>query len=874
MRLIDRFREKISEYHGDTRFFGDYSQIVSAQGELQDKLQLVRDCEAEGLAAVSVRNMKAAAEFMDLQKSALLMAAPDDLDSFIQYAEWEREPKKRFYFPRRKQLLPIVQDLQALADDKLDILSISLPPGVGKLLADDTPVMTKDGWKRHGDLVVGDYVVGMDGRYKRVERVYPKDYADYEIEFTNGERIQCHGNHEWLVENRNTGSKADILTTEQMANMVIERGVPNTRGHRYMFLLPHRETMVGSEQILPVDPYVFGAWIGDGTTSKPGITICNKDIDILYEIVKRGYGLRKTYEQVGCKRYEFNKLRDDLHKLGLCNYHKKIDKFIPEIYLKASLEQRLSLMAGLVDTDGSKKREGTYSYSTTNEQIRDSVCALISTFGWRYNIAAYGPTVSSSGIRGKHTVYTINFTPTYKIPCIVQRKKMALAAKRRKIAIKSIRKIDPVPGNCIQVEGGMYCAGKTMLPTHNSTTAIFYICWLAGKYPDEPILTGSHSNSFIRGVYDECLRILDPRGEYLWRDVFPGIGVCNTNAKDCRIDVGHQKRFETLEFTSIGTGNAGLYRAGTLLYCDDLVSGIEVALSVERLDKLWEIYTTDLRQRKKGEQTKELHIATRWSVHDVIGRLERIYEGNPRAKFIAMPAMNENDESNFDYKYGVGFSTEFYRKQRDIMDDVSWLALYQNQPIEREGLLYHAEDLQWYFDLPDSEPDAVLAVCDTKDKGSDYCVMPVAYQYGQQYFIEDFICDNSNPDEVEARLVSMLLKHHVHMARFESNSAGGRIAQKVQELVKAKGGRTKITTKYTTANKETKIITAAGFVKEHFLFKSGNTGKEYQTALKFLTSYTMVGKNKHDDVPDAVAMLVDFIDTQHYGTIEVRKRPF
>lgn len=410
-----------------------------------------------------------------------------------------------------------------------------------------------------------------------------------------------------------------------------------------------------------------------------------------------------------------------------------------------------------------------------------------------------------------------------------------------------------------------------------TTLAIFFLTWLAGKYPNEPILTGSHSNSFVRGVYDEVLRILEPYGDYLWRDVFPDVRVTNTNAKDCRIDIDQRQRFETLEFTSIGTGNAGLYRASTLLYCDDLVSGIEVALSKERLDKLWETYTTDLRQRKIGNHCKELHIATRWSVHDVIGRLEAEYGESNRAKFISVPALDENDESNFDYMYGVGFSTKFYHEQRNIMDEVSWKALYMNQPIEREGLLYRTEELQRYFELPDEEPDAVLAVCDTKDRGSDYCVMPIVYQYGQRYFIEDFICDNSNPDVVEARLVEKLLKHHVYYARFESNSAGGRIAQKVQEEVKKKGGITKITTKFTTANKETKIIVASGFAKENFLFKDEEyckEHKEYKTAMNFLCSYTMAGRNKHDDVPDAIAMLVDFIDSFQRGKVEIFQRPW
>jgi predicted phage terminase large subunit-like protein len=410
-----------------------------------------------------------------------------------------------------------------------------------------------------------------------------------------------------------------------------------------------------------------------------------------------------------------------------------------------------------------------------------------------------------------------------------------------------------------------------------TTLAIFFLTWLAGKKPDQPMLTGSHSNSFVRGVYDECLRILDPQGEYLWHEVFPGVSVSNTNAKDCRIDLGKQKRFETLEFTSIGTGNAGLYRASTLLYCDDLVSGIEVALSKERLDKLWQTYTTDLRQRKIGNVCKELHIATRWSVHDVIGRLEQEYGDSDRARFIVIPALDGEDESNFDYDYGVGFTTEFYHEQRDIMDDASWRALYMNQPIEREGLLYDRDELRRYFELPEGEPDAIIGVCDTKDKGTDYCVLPVGYVYGQDYYIEDCICDNGLPDIVDARLVDILVRQKVKMCRFESNSAGGRVAQKVQEEVKAKKGITHITTKFTTANKETKIIVNSAWVKEHCIFKDDSMFKkqsEYGKMLDMLCSYTVAGKNKHDDVADAFAMFAEFAQSLSDSVAMVFKRPF
>lgn len=420
--------------------------------------------------------------------------------------------------------------------------------------------------------------------------------------------------------------------------------------------------------------------------------------------------------------------------------------------------------------------------------------------------------------------------------------------------------------------------GISMPPgTGKTTLALFYLTWIGGKYSDEPTLTGSHSNAFIRGAYDECLRMMDKDGEYLWREVFPTVSISNTNAKDCRIDIGNRKRFETLEFTSIGTGNAGLYRAARLLYCDDLVSGIEVAMSKERLDKLWEIYTTDLRQRKIGDHCKELHIATRWSVHDILGRLERQYGNDDRARFIVLSALNENDESNFDYAYGVGFSTKAYHEQRDIMDDVSWRALYQNEPIEREGLLYSEDELRRYYELPDQDPDAIIAICDTKDTGKDYGFMPVAYLYGSDYYIEDCVCTNALAELTDACLAAVLLKNKVQSCRFESNSAGGRIADKVHNEVIARGGITHITKRFTTSNKETRIVVNAEWVKQHCLFKDKSRyakKSQYGDMINMLCSYTMTGKNKHDDVPDGMAMFAEYAQSLSGQKVEVFKRPW
>lgn len=411
--------------------------------------------------------------------------------------------------------------------------------------------------------------------------------------------------------------------------------------------------------------------------------------------------------------------------------------------------------------------------------------------------------------------------------------------------------------------------GKTAL-------AIFYLTWLAGRNPDEPMLTGSHSNSFVRGVYDECLRIFDKDGEYLWNDVFPDVSVSNTNAKDCRIDLGKRKRFETLEFTSIGTGNAGLYRASTLLYCDDLVSGIEVALSKPRLDKLWETYTTDLRQRKIGNKCKELHIATRWSVHDVIGRLEQNYGDSDRNRFIVMPAMNEKDESNFDYDYGVGYSTETLRKQREVMDEMSWKALYMNQPVEREGLLFPADELRYFNGvLPDGEPDRKLMVMDIAWGGGDFTACPIAYVYGDAVFIPDLVFNNGDKTVTRPEAVGKIIQHKINVVRGEANNGGDEYCDVVDSQLRQQGYHCSVRSQRAPSgqSKLSRIIQYAPDIKRFYFLDEKHQSKEYKAFMEQVTMFTQLGKVPHDDAPDSLAQLADEL-YNGISKIEPVKRPF
>ena len=412
-------------------------------------------------------------------------------------------------------------------------------------------------------------------------------------------------------------------------------------------------------------------------------------------------------------------------------------------------------------------------------------------------------------------------------------------------------------------------SGKTAL-------AIFYLTWLAGRNPDEPMLTGSHSNSFVRGVYDECLRIFDKDGEYLWNDVFPDVTVSNTNAKDCRIDLGKRKRFETLEFTSIGTGNAGLYRASTLLYCDDLVSGIEVALSKPRLDKLWETYTTDLRQRKIGNKCKELHIATRWSVHDVIGRLEQNYGDSDRNRFIVMPAMDEKDESNFDYDYGVGYSTETLRKQREVMDEMSWKALYMNQPVEREGLLFPADELRYFNGvLPDGEPDRKLMVMDIAWGGGDFTACPIAYVYGDAVFIPDLVFNNGDKTVTRPEVVGKIIQHKINVVRGEANNGGDEYCDVVDSQLRQHGYHCSVRSQRAPSgqSKLSRIIQYAPDIKRFYFLDEKHQSKEYKAFMEQVTMFTQLGKVPHDDAPDSLAQLAEEL-YNGISKIEPVKRPF
>ena len=880
--LIEKIAENLQKDPTNRQFYEDLYSVARELLKTDEKSGvkwlkwLAERCE-EMVSKTFARDLGMAREFVSLHKQALLAAAPYDFDSYCLYLEFNRDPEKKFYLPRRKFLRVLVEDLQDLSEGKIDFLGISLPPRVGKLLSDDTPIMTRDGWKNHGDLIVGDYVVGLDGEYKRVEHVFPKDVADYEVEFTNGERIRCHGKHEWVVYNRHK-QKWETIETEEMLRQGIESGEPNKRGHRYHFLLPAAEPMDGQNMDLPIDPYVFGLWLGDGSTSTPSMTICDTDIRLVYEVVRRGYGIRCAYTQVGCKRYVFNGLRDDLQKVGLCKGHRAREKYIPEIYLRASISQRLELLAGLIDTDGTvdQKHSNRVSFSTTNIDICDGICELISSFGWRFSKVVHPPCTSSSGVEGKKDVYTILFCPTMKIPCRLQRKKVFYKAQHRRIAVKAIRRIEPVSGNCIQVEGGIYRAGRSMLPTHNSTLCIFFMTWIMGKRPDVASVMSGHSDKLTDGFYRELLSIMTDNETYLWQDVFPNVKIVDNSAKNETIDLNTKKRFPTMTCRSISGTLTGAVEIGTggILYCDDLIEDLEESLNPIRLQSKYDAYLNQLKDRKKLGAL-ELMVGTRWNVFDPMGRVQQQYEGNERYRFRVIPALNEDGESNFDYPFDLGFDTAYYRDMKESIDDATWNAKYMGNPYVREGLLFAEDELQFYNGvLPDGEPEKV-AVCDVAWGGGDSTAMPIAYIYGDAVYIHDVVFNNGDKTITYPAVIGRLKQHRPHRVRFEANNGGHEYADHVDRELRNDGVHINIFSK-SAPNKQSKlarIIQFAPDIKKFYFLADKYRSKEYRAFMREVTLFVQTGKNPHDDAPDSLAQLADEL---YHGSaiVTIMKRPF
>lgn len=424
--------------------------------------------------------------------------------------------------------------------------------------------------------------------------------------------------------------------------------------------------------------------------------------------------------------------------------------------------------------------------------------------------------------------------------------------------------------------------------TAKSTTGIFFLSFMAGLYPERSILGNGHSTALTQSFYTEMLNLMTS-DEYRFSEIFPTDTIVNKSAEYSWIDLNSDKRFHTITFKSLTGGTTGIVEASNVLYCDDLIKGIEEVNNPNTLDNIFHMYTSTIQDRtvqrlcKDGEYRRcpEIHIATRWSLNDVIGRLISIYGeiDSDRIRIINIPCYDDNGESNFQYDYGKGFSTDYYKKLQMAEDPVVFAAKYLGEPIEREGRPFTKDQLTFYQSLPDEKPDRIIAYADVAHGGDDYFSMPIGYVYGTEVYIEDVLFVHKLGDSDTRPLVKQkLIENHVTKAGFEENNGGKLYADFVIEDLRRANYRCNITTHKvpTTKSKLDRILSCQSEIKGvltevgnyRIYFKSDNArkdNKQYNDFMINIYSWSQkqgsVQKTQHDDAPDSLSgMIINILD--------------
>lgn len=409
-----------------------------------------------------------------------------------------------------------------------------------------------------------------------------------------------------------------------------------------------------------------------------------------------------------------------------------------------------------------------------------------------------------------------------------------------------------------------------------STLCIMFMTMVMGKRPDVANVMSGHSDKLTDGFYREILSILTDTSNYAWNEIFPDVKIANTSAKNETIDLNREKRFPTMTCRSIGGTLTGAVEIGNegILYVDDLIEDLEESLNPQRLQAKYDAYLNQLKDRKK-QGARELMVGTRWNVYDPLGRVQEQYRDNPRYRFRVIPALNEDGESNFVYKYDLGFDTKYYVDMRESIDDATWMAKYQGNPYVREGLLFPRDELRYYNGvLPDGEPDK-LAVCDVAWGGGDSLSMVFAYVYGSDVYIHDVIFNNGDKETTYPVVIGRTKQHMPFRERFEANNGGDVYSDHIDEELRKDGVHISIFSRRapTTQSKLGRIIQFSPDIKKFYFRGEKYQSKEYRAFMTEVTTFTQTGKNLHDDAPDSLAMLADEL-YNGLARVEIGKRPW
>lgn len=765
--------------------------------------------------------------------------------------------------------------LDKFAHGEIKKMIVQMPPQHGKEISDNQIVATTKGIKKHGDLIVGDYVFGRDGTPVEVLWVSEKTRSEYVVSFSDGAKIECHGNHEWTVYNR-FRQKEETIETKHMASSTIYNG-DGKRGSRYKYQVDSNVCVMFDSRNVDLDPYVLGAWLGDGDSSCGIIHIGNNDVEII------GNSTYKFKESKGTTTRKFYspELNILLKNNGLIK-----NKHVPDMYKYNSVEVRKNVIAGLIDTDGYVyHRNGRITISNTNKRIIDDAAFILRSLGQSVVVCEFKPRVSSSGIVGKKIVYQLCFNPTMTFPTKVKRKKITKLSINKKRAIVSIERKEGLGyGNCIQVDGGIYLVGDTFIPTHNSEGSSRKLpAFMLGLAPDTKICIGSYAATIARDFNRDVQRIIDtPSYRVLFPETYLNgsnvVTMANTYLRNSDVIemVGHKGSLRV-----VGRGGSLTSKTVDVSILDDVYKDYAEGNSPIVRNAAWKWYTTVVRTRLHND-SQELIVFTRWHDDDLIGRIEKSGETVIEIKSwddvknipagawvrINFEGLKTGEPTAIDPRepgaalWDRRHSRAKLEGQR-ALDPVQFQCLYQGNPGNAEGKLYrnpfrtYVDKSEWgtyvrsgnYTDVADEGDDFTFSACyDVYKSGNEAWneqkkrFEPILYA-----LITDMVFTQENTEITAVTVPEMINRCGTQKAWIESNNGGSGFEKVIRKKLKA------VTEPfYQGANKESRIITNSAMVNAQIIMPIGweqRFPKIYEHLTGFLRDFPA---NAHDDPEDGL----------------------
>lgn len=726
-----------------------------------------------------------------------------------------------------------------------------------------------NGWKKASEVQIGDYLFGSDGKPTKVLGVYPQGITDaYNVEFSDGTHLVTSGDHLWAVHERKRWDKLKgqhkvIKRTKEMSERLYD-----SDGHKKydIPIIKPISPIRNEEKILPIDPYLFGYWLGNGSSYKA--EFCTMDIEVVQAFRSKYPITIRTHQNAG-KATEYG-IRggfvSTLKKLGVIG-----NKHIPIQYLLSDIDSRFALLQGMMDSDGTC---GAISHQCSlcfvNDRLRKDARTLIESLGMY--CTECGPIIM---IRSP------------KNPFRLERKsrKYKPLNKRHfsKRFITAITKVQDRETICFRVdsEDHLFAAGRDLILTHNTELVVKnFISYGLAVNPSAKFLHLSYSDDLANDNSEEVRDIVKSE-EY--KRVFPYVDIKKTSDA--------KKKWYTTEgggmYATASGGQVTGFGAGAVddendlskeleefkpsskfagaLIIDDPVKP-EDAISDTPREKVNQRFETTIRNRVNSRNTPIIIIMQRLHEHDLCGYLMETEPGEWTV--LSLPAIiyeNGKEKALWEFKHTI---EELHRMQR--VNSYVFETQYMQNPTPMEGLMYGK--FKTYEAIPITNRAIRKNYTDTADTGSDYLCSIDYIDTEIGNFILDVLFTQKEMEFTEPETAKMLTKDQISKANIESNNGGRGFARNVEKQMRMIGNsKTQVSWFHQSKNKEVRIFTRSSEVMNLTYFPADweRRWPEFASQLK---TYRKRGKNAHDDACDALTGTVEMrgeVDVLYYKKEEI-----